>query len=87
MWENSYKGLKLAQLLGQLCWRLSRICSEFPPPPDRGLAPRRPQNKEVLAISDDGLGRQATMCTDKDCPHGGALTRGLCRHYRSVTRL
>jgi hypothetical protein len=41
----------------------------------------------VLAISDDGLGRQATMCTDKDCPHGGALTRGLCRHYPSVTRL
>ena len=33
-------------------------------------------NKEVLAISDDKLGRQATMCTDTDCLHGGVLYGG-----------
>ena len=32
--------------------------------------------KQVLAISDDELGRQATMCTEKDCLHGGVLYGG-----------
>ena len=33
-------------------------------------------NKEVLAISDDALGRQATECTSKGCAHGGVLYGG-----------
>ena len=33
-------------------------------------------NKEVLAISDDQLGRQATMCVDNHCLHGGVLYGG-----------
>eukprot|EP01052_Picozoa_sp_SAG31_P065676 SAG31_NODE_24498_length_480_cov_0.863517_2_plen_57_part_01 len=33
-------------------------------------------NKEVLAVSDDTLGRQATMCNHPTCPHGGVLYGG-----------
>jgi hypothetical protein len=33
-------------------------------------------NKEVLSISDDQLGRQATMCVEKGCLHGGVLYGG-----------
>ena len=31
------------------------------------------QNKAVLAVSDDALGRQATECTSAECKHGGVL--------------
>jgi len=33
-------------------------------------------NKEVLAVSDDTLGRQATLCTNKECSNGGVLYQG-----------
>lgn len=33
-------------------------------------------NKEVLAISDDALGRQATQCVHADCLHGNVLYGG-----------
>ena len=66
--KYSEKGVRLVQNMqvGPCIHVGIQFCAALPPPPDRGLPPRRPQNKEVLAISDDGLGRQATMCTDKD---------------------
>ena len=33
-------------------------------------------NKDVLAISDDPLGRQATQCIAAECLHGGVLYDG-----------